>query len=127
VLEIDQPNVRVLLSGELVPVRLGAIEQLQDLLVDLHQAVARRIEDLLHQLVELSVRQSGLRILRAIDVPHRHAEHIRQHDFAEAASQTLGRIARESLSLIEHLPPQGSELNQKRLFDEVIFGHSGEL
>jgi hypothetical protein len=83
VLEIDQPNVGVLLTGALVPVHLSAVEQLQNLLVDLHQAVARCAQDLLQQLVELTVRQPGLPFFRAVDVPDGLVEHVRQHNIAE--------------------------------------------
>jgi len=123
VLEVDQPDRGVVLAGALVAVDDGLDQQLLHRLVGLDQR-AGLAGQLVVELVYLALGEPGCAVGQRVEGQQRSAEHLRQHELAEAGAQARCWIGRDGpMSLVDHLPAQGAQLVEEGLFDEVVFRH----
>ena len=124
VIEVDQLDIRVLLAGDFVDIDLRPIQQLQHRLVRFHKALRGLVQNLIDQVAELLVGQPVQTFLGAVDFVQALLEDAFEDDLPEAGAQALRRVGRHSRPLINHLPIEGGELVEERLFDEGVFIHS---
>jgi hypothetical protein len=122
--EIDQLHHWIGLAGKFVHIHLRFEEKRLHRFVGLQKRPIRLSNDLIAQIIELTVRQPFFIVGGAVQRADRVAENIQQHPFTEASAQTGRRIRRnKAVALIDYGPAQLGELIEKRLFDVEVLGH----
>ena len=122
--EINQPHHRVLLPGQFIHVHLGLEQQLLHCLISLQQRFLGLTQNLILQILQLTLGQPGLTVRGFVQFSDGTGKHLRQNPLAEVLTQAPRWIGGDVLTLVDDLPAQLFKLGQEGLFDFGVFRHS---
>ena len=121
--KVDQLHHRVLLAIHLVHIYLRLEQQLLYRLIRLQQGAVWLAQNLILQILNLFCREPLLALGAGVQRHHRLGEYLRQQPLAKIEAQAFGRIGRNILPLVDHLPAQCCKLLQEGLLDFRVFAH----